>query len=45
VFYVWVIFNETFKSRFLRPFPARSSVGAGLLGFLVEISVIAYVPG
>ena len=41
----WDAFNETYQARFQRPFPARTTVGAGLHGFLVEISVIAYVPG
>ena len=41
----WDAFNETYKARFQHPFPARTTVGAGLHGFLVEISVIAYVPG
>lgn len=39
----WDRFNEVYKSRFEPPFPARTTVGAGLHGFLVEISVTAYV--
>jgi 2-iminobutanoate/2-iminopropanoate deaminase len=41
----WDTFNDAYKSRFQRPYPARTTVGAGLHGFLVEISVTAYVPG
>jgi 2-iminobutanoate/2-iminopropanoate deaminase len=40
----WDAFNDAYKSRFRVPFPARTTVGAGLHGFLVEISVIAYRP-
>jgi 2-iminobutanoate/2-iminopropanoate deaminase len=40
----WDQFNEAYKSRFERPFPARTTVGAGLHGFLVEITVTAYLP-
>ena len=40
----WDRFNDAYKSRFEPPFPARTTVGAGLHGFLVEISVTAYIP-
>jgi 2-iminobutanoate/2-iminopropanoate deaminase len=40
----WDRFNDVYKSRFDPPFPARTTVGAGLHGFLVEISVTAYIP-
>lgn len=39
----WDRFNDAYKSRFEPPFPARTTVGAGLHGFLVEISVTAYI--
>jgi 2-iminobutanoate/2-iminopropanoate deaminase len=39
----WDAFNDAYKTRFERPFPARTTVGAGLHGFLVEISVVAYI--
>jgi 2-iminobutanoate/2-iminopropanoate deaminase len=39
----WDAFNDAYKSRLTTPYPARTTVGAGLHGFLVEISVIAYV--
>ena len=39
----WDEFNDAYKTRFEQPFPARTTVGAGLHGFLVEISVVAYV--
>jgi 2-iminobutanoate/2-iminopropanoate deaminase len=40
----WDAFNEAYRTRFAQPYPARTTVGAGLHGFLVEISVIAYLP-
>lgn len=40
----WDSFNDAYKSRFESPYPARTTVGAGLHGFLVEISVVAYLP-
>jgi 2-iminobutanoate/2-iminopropanoate deaminase len=40
----WDAFNDAYKTRFESPYPARTTVGAGLHGFLVEISVIAYLP-
>lgn len=39
----WDEFNDAYKTRFEQPFPARTTVGAGLHGFLVEISVVAYL--
>ena len=40
----WDAFNDAYRSRFEAPFPARTTVGAGLHGFLVEISVTAFFP-
>ncbi len=40
----WDSFNDAYKTRFTPPYPTRTTVGAGLHGFLVEISVTAYVP-
>jgi 2-iminobutanoate/2-iminopropanoate deaminase len=40
----WDTFNDAYKTRFTEPYPTRTTVGAGLHGFLVEISVTAYVP-
>ena len=37
----WAAFNEVYREVFNAPYPARTTVGAGLHGFLVEISVIA----
>ena len=37
----WAAFNEVYREVFSAPYPARTTVGAGLHGFLVEISVIA----
>lgn len=34
-------FEEAYKSRFSQPYPARTTVGSNLLGFLVEIDVVA----
>lgn len=39
----WDEFNNAYKTRFQQPYPARTTVGAGLHGFLVEISVVAYL--
>jgi len=39
----WDAFNDAYKTRFSVPFPARTTVGAGLHGFTVEISVVAYL--
>jgi 2-iminobutanoate/2-iminopropanoate deaminase len=40
----WEPFNEEYRDLLKRPYPARTTVGAQLNGFLVEISVIAVVP-
>jgi 2-iminobutanoate/2-iminopropanoate deaminase len=40
----WEAFNETYRDMFGRPYPSRTTVGANLHGFLVEISAIAVVP-
>jgi 2-iminobutanoate/2-iminopropanoate deaminase len=39
----WGGFNEVYREVFRPPYPARTTVGAQLHGFLVEISVIATV--
>jgi 2-iminobutanoate/2-iminopropanoate deaminase len=39
----WSAFNEVYRDIFTAPYPARTTVGAELHGFLVEISVVAYV--
>jgi 2-iminobutanoate/2-iminopropanoate deaminase len=39
----WEAFNAVYREIFQPPYPARTTVGAGLHGFLVEISVIAHV--
>jgi 2-iminobutanoate/2-iminopropanoate deaminase len=39
----WEAFNEVYRETFNRPYPSRTTVGAELRGFLVEISVIAVV--
>ena len=38
-------FNGVYKEFFKPPFPVRTTVGSALLGILVEIDVIAEVPG
>jgi 2-iminobutanoate/2-iminopropanoate deaminase len=40
----WEAFNEVYREMFSRPYPARTTVGAELRGFLVEISVVAALP-
>jgi len=37
--------NEVYRTVFSEPFPARTTVQAGLLGFLVEIDAVAALPG
>jgi 2-iminobutanoate/2-iminopropanoate deaminase len=39
----WEEFNEGYRAAFERPYPSRTTVGARLSGFLVEISAIAVV--
>jgi 2-iminobutanoate/2-iminopropanoate deaminase len=40
----WGEFNEEYAKQFEPPYPTRTTLGAGLHGFLVEINAIAYVP-
>ncbi|CAN5621448.1 RidA family protein [soil metagenome] len=39
----WAAFNEEYQAAFRPPYPTRTTVGAELHGFLVEISLIAMV--
>jgi 2-iminobutanoate/2-iminopropanoate deaminase len=39
----WGKFNTAYKALMPSPFPTRTAVGAGLHGFMVEISAVAYV--
>jgi 2-iminobutanoate/2-iminopropanoate deaminase len=39
----WKAFDEAYRSAFERPYPTRTTVGARLNGFLVEISAIAVI--
>ena len=39
----WEAFNDVYRERFQAPYPTRTTVGAQLRGFLVEISAVAYV--
>lgn len=41
----WGDFNALYERTFSPPYPARAVVGASLRGFLVELSVVAYVGG
>jgi 2-iminobutanoate/2-iminopropanoate deaminase len=41
----WGPFNDVYREAFNPPYPTRTTVGAGLRGFLVEVSAIAAVPG
>jgi 2-iminobutanoate/2-iminopropanoate deaminase len=38
----WGAFDEVYRSFFREPRPTRTTVGAELKGFLVEVSVVAY---
>ena len=39
----WGRFNTAYKALMPSPYPTRTALGAGLHGFIVEISAIAYV--
>ena len=39
----WGAFNSAYKDLMPAPYPTRTAVGAGLHGFLVEISAVAYL--
>jgi 2-iminobutanoate/2-iminopropanoate deaminase len=39
----WDAFNAVYREVFRPPYPARTTVGAGLHGFLIEISAVACV--
>lgn len=39
----WGKFNAVYKETFRAPYPTRTVVGAHLHGFLVEITVVAYI--
>lgn len=41
----WEAFNAVYSEIFQPPYPTRTTLGAGLHGFLVEINAIAYVGG
>jgi 2-iminobutanoate/2-iminopropanoate deaminase len=38
----WQAFDDVYRTFFSEPRPARTTVGADLRGFLVEVSVVAY---
>jgi 2-iminobutanoate/2-iminopropanoate deaminase len=40
----WSAFDAAYRAAFRAPFPTRTTVGAELKGFLVEISAIAAAP-
>lgn len=40
----WAAFDAVYREILQPPYPTRTTVGAGLHGFLVEISVVAYAP-
>lgn len=40
----WDAFNAVYREHFHPPYPTRTTVGAQLHGFLVEISVVAVKP-
>jgi 2-iminobutanoate/2-iminopropanoate deaminase len=37
----WDAFDATYRTIFSEPYPTRTTLGAGLHGFLVEISAVA----
>ena len=39
----WGRFNVAYKALMPAPYPTRTALGAGLHGFIVEISAVAYV--
>jgi 2-iminobutanoate/2-iminopropanoate deaminase len=39
----WGRFNTAYKALMPAPYPTRTALGAGLHGFMVEISAVAYV--
>ena len=39
----WDAFNRVYSETFRPPWPTRTTIGAGLHGFLVEINAIAYL--
>lgn len=39
----WGRFNDAYKALMPSPYPTRTALGAGLHGFRVEISAVAYV--
>jgi 2-iminobutanoate/2-iminopropanoate deaminase len=41
----WSAFDEEYRAAFREPFPTRTTVGAELRGFLVELSFIAVPAG
>lgn len=41
----WESFNEVYSEIFRPPYPTRTTVGAGLHGFRVEISAVAWLGG
>jgi 2-iminobutanoate/2-iminopropanoate deaminase len=41
----WDGFDAVYRTTFQKPYPTRTTVGAGLHGFLVEISAVAVIPG
>jgi 2-iminobutanoate/2-iminopropanoate deaminase len=38
----WAAFDEVWRDAFSPPYPTRTTLGASLHGFLVEISLVAY---
>jgi 2-iminobutanoate/2-iminopropanoate deaminase len=41
----WPVVNDIWRATFTAPYPSRTTVGASLRGILIEISVVAYLPG
>ena len=40
----WAAVNDIWKASFTAPYPSRTTLGARLRGFLIEVSAVAYRP-
>ena len=38
------VYNEIYKQYFEAPYPARTTIQSGLLGFLIEVEAVARQP-
>ena len=40
----WAAVNDIWMASFTPPYPSRTTLGAGLRGFLIEVTAVAYRP-